>query len=161
MNTKEFVELVTEDTSVCNNQEQGVIKPRWADGQKYTQHVASWRNLVSLALRLTLDGWTLSHTWRSDGHGWAHRCPTWWNTNGTWTFITPARETDALLCSHQISPGHNALGMAPLQLATKGHSIPNSQTTWLLKTLYIPERIGSRWAGVWWGVENLIVYMKS
>lgn len=47
---------------------------------------------------------------------------------GQWMSTTPAGQIDALLGFHQISPGHGALGMSPLKLGTKGHSIPNSQT---------------------------------
>lgn len=31
----------------------------------------------------------------------------------------------------------------------------------LMTIWYVPVRIGSTWAGVWWGAENSIVYMKS
>lgn len=71
--------------------------------------------------------------------------------------ISRAGQTDVLLCAHQIVARPNTLVTSPFQLATKGHPTPSCQTTWS----YIPERIGSRWAGVGWGVENLIVYVKS
>lgn len=68
-------------------------------------------------------------------------------------------QTDASLCSHQTPPGCDALVASPFKLLAKGHSLPNSHNAWWL--LYVPVRIGSTWAGVWWGVENSIVYMKS
>lgn len=48
----------------------------------------------------------------------------WGKTGMHYTYLE-----DSLLHSRLISPGHNAPITSPLKSATKGHSIPSTQTT--------------------------------